>query len=128
MVLISDWGLVDHRDTVQLEELSTLIIPVTPSGIEPATSRLVALCLDQLLCRIPPLLILPKQISCGMVDVYRRFGETCTLHHLPGRTRTKIAVHHFQKIRHKPVLGFEYEKCSTACRPTKLHRIAHYGL
>jgi hypothetical protein len=39
---------------MQPEELSNLKIPVTPSGIEPATFRLVAQCLNQLRHRIPP--------------------------------------------------------------------------
>jgi hypothetical protein len=39
---------------VRLKGLSQLKNPMTSSGIEPATLRLVALCLNQLRYRVPP--------------------------------------------------------------------------
>jgi hypothetical protein len=69
--LISVRGWVNLSSIVLTEELFQKIIPMTPLGIEPVTSRFVAQCLNQLCHHVPLQSVAVQEFFFGFLDFFR---------------------------------------------------------
>jgi hypothetical protein len=89
LALISARGWVDPMAIMRLEELDQLKNRITSSEIEPATFRLVALCLNQLRYRVPRTFYVRIKIirHPSQNFVFIQIVRQCGYHGIPSVTK-----------------------------------------